>query len=577
MPDEQARPETREQSVAPSEGLILDGLLGDLQSRLTEIVRTRDRLQGLLDAVVAVGAGLELEGTLNRIVHTAVELVDARYGALGVLSPDKQERLSEFVTVGVDEETKSTMGHLPEGRGLLGVLIENPHPIRVADLTEHSASVGFPANHPPMRSFLGAPIRVRGEIFGNLYLTEKRGAAEFTADDEVVLQGLAAAAGVAVENARLFEESRMRERWMEASGEVNAVLLGGASSQDALALIARRARELSRSDCALILLAEPPDHVLVRAGAGERGERLLGVRVAAAERLVEGMFQGARPEIISNLAELAPEGWSVSGGDEFGPAVVVPLGSGNVAGGVLLAMRDKGGKQFRPEQVPLLASFADQAAVALELAEKHRAQRQIDVLADRDRIAGDLHDHVIQRLFATGMSLQGTVRRITDPEVRRRVTRAVEQLDETVREIRTSIFDLHTTGTDGSASLRRRMLDIVDELGAGAEVNPTVRISGAVDTLVPEELAAHATAVLREGLSNAVRHSHAGTIVVTVEAGVDLVIDIVDDGVGFPPGVARSGLLGIERRAARSGGVLNVTPGPEGGTRLTWRVPLTES
>lgn len=558
------------------EGLILDGLLGDLQRRLTDIVRTRDRLQGLLDAVLAVGAGLELEGTLNRIVHTAVDLVDARYGALGVLSQDRHERLSEFVTVGIDEETKGSMGHLPEGRGLLGVLIEHPHPIRVPDLTEHPASVGFPANHPPMRSFLGAPIRVRGEIFGNLYLTEKRGAAEFTADDEVVLQGLAAAAGVAVENARLFEESRMRERWLVASGEVNAALLGGASSQDALTLIARRALELSRSDCALILLADPTEHVVVRAGAGEHGERLLGLRVRADERLVAGMFQGRSSELIEDLGQLMPEGWSATGG-EFGPAVAVPLGKDNVAGGVLLAMRDKGSEQYRRDQLPLFASFADQAAVAMELAEKHRAQRQLDVLADRDRIAGDLHDHVIQRLFATGMSLQGTVRRIPDAGVRERVSRAVEQLDETVREIRTSIFDLHTTGTDSSASLRRRMLDIVDELSVDAEVTPSVRISGAVDTLVPDQLAAHATAVLREALSNAVRHSRAGTIVVTVEAGMDLVIDVVDDGVGFPPGVARSGLLGIERRAARRGGVLNVTPGPEGGTRLTWRVPLTQT
>jgi signal transduction histidine kinase len=227
--------------------------------------------------------------------------------------------------------------------------------------------------------------------------------------------------------------------------------------------------------------------------------------------------------------------------------------------------------------VPLLASFADQAAFALELAAKHRQQRQLDVLADRDRIAGDLHDHVIQRLFATGMSLQGTVRRIGDPTVRRRVSRAVEQLDETVREIRTSIFDLHTTGSDGADSLRRRMLDIVEELSTGADVSPSVRISGAVDTLVPDELAVHATAVLREAVSNAIRHSHAGQIVVTVEAQTDLIIDVVDDGIGFPPGVARSGLLNVERRAAKCGGMAVVVAAPEGGTRLTWRAPLPTS
>jgi signal transduction histidine kinase len=573
MLEPHARSSARERAAAQPDGLVLDGLLGDLQSRLAEIVRTRDRLQGLLDAVVAVGAGLELEGTLKRIVRTAVELVDARYGALGVLSVDERERLAEFVHVGVDDETQGLMGDLPEGRGLLGVLIEHPHPIRVAELSEHPASVGFPPNHPPMRSFLGAPIRVRGEIFGNLYLTEKRGAGEFTSDDEVVLQGLAAAAGVAVENARLFEESRMRERWLEASREVNALLLGGASSQDALDMIAAKTLELSQSDCALILLADPTGHVMARAGAGKYGDVLTAVRINAAEPLVAGVFRSRTSEIIPDLAAVTPNGWMPSGGD-FGPAIAVPFGAGNVVRGVLLAMRGKGAAQYVRNEVPLLASFADQAAFAMELAEKHRAQRQLDVLADRDRIADDLHDHVIQRLFATGMSLQGTVRRIVDPHVRGRVTRAVEQLDETVREIRTSIFDLHTTGADADSSLRRQLLDIVDELSVEGEVSPSVRISGAIDTLVNDELAGQATAVLREAVSNAVRHSHAATIVVTVEADADLVIDVVDDGVGMPPGAARSGLLGIDHRAAKFGGSLLVAPGPEGGTRLTWRVPL---
>jgi signal transduction histidine kinase len=529
----------------PAAGLRLS--LGDNE-------KSRDRLQGLLDAVVAVGAGLELEGTLNRIVRIAVELVDARYGALGVVGPDEQELLTEFVYVGVDDRR-------------LGVLIENPHPIRA---TQEVAPT----------SVLGAPIRVRGELFGNLYLTEKRGGGHFTEDDDIVLKGLAAAAGVAVENARLFEESRLRERFMEASREVNSHLLGGGSSEDALQLIARRALELSKADCALILLSDgevPPAQIMIRAAAGEGGTELVDLAVPAGEPPVSAMFEMHGAELIPDLSALVPASWGVPG-PEFGPAVAVPLRAGNVVSGVLLAVRVRGGSRFAREYVPLLASFADQAAFALELAEKHRAQRQLDVLADRDRIAGDLHDHVIQRLFATGMSLQGTVRRIADPGVRRRVSRAVEQLDETVREIRTSIFDLHTTGSDGADSLRRRMLDIVEELSTGADVSqPSVRISGAVDTLVPEDLAVHATAVLREAVSNAIRHSHAASIVVTVEAGTDLIIDVVDDGVGMPPGVARSGLLGVERRAAKCGGMAVVVPGPEGGTRLTWRAPLTRS
>jgi len=518
---------------------------GSSDRRATATEKSRDRIQGLLDAVVAVGAGLELEGTLNRIVRSAVELVDARYGALGVVGPDQQELLSEFVYVGTDEE---------RGRG---VVLENPHP------------TGERAGRLPRR-VLGEPIRVRGEVFGNLYLTEKRGDSdEFTEDDENVLKGLAAAAGVAVENARLFEESLLRERFMAASREVNSHLLGGGSSQDALTLIAARACELSAADCALLLLSDG-SRVTVRAAAGDGGPGLVGTTVPVTEPLVASMFEMQGPEMIADLAAVVSPTWRLP----FGPAVAVPLRAGNVVTGVLLAMRASGGARFPREHVPLLASFADQAAFALELAEKHHAQRQLDVLADRDRIAGDLHDHVIQRLFATGMSLQGTVRRITDPTVRRRVSRAVEQLDETVREIRTSIFDLHTTGTDGSTSLRRRMLDIVEESSVESDVTPSVRISGAVDTLVPEGLAADATAVLREAVSNAVRHSHAGSIVVTVEAGTDLIIDVVDDGVGMPPGVARSGLLGVERRAEKCGGMAVVVPGPEGGTRLTWRAPL---
>jgi signal transduction histidine kinase len=540
MPAEQARSSARPSSSALP--------IMSLQLRLAE-GKSRDRLQGLLDAVVAVGAGLELDGTLNRIVRLAVELVDASYGALGVVGPDEQELLSEFVYVGVEDRR-------------LGVLIENPRPLRdAADLAP--------------RSVLGAPIRVRGELFGNLYLTEKRGGGEFTEDDDIVLKGLAAAAGVAVENARLFEESRLRERFMEASREVNSYLLGGGSSQDALTLIAQRALELSKADCALILLPDgvPPAEVVVRAAAGDGAGDLVGLTVSALDPPVADIFDMQRTELIPDLSTLVPADWQGPGA-EFGPAVVVPLRAGNVVSGVLLALRTKGSARFVREHVPLLASFADQAAFALELAEKHRQHRELAVLADRDRIAGDLHDHVIQRLFATGMSLQGTVRRITDPSVRRRVSRAVEQLDETVREIRTSIFDLHTTGTSGDDSLRRRMLDIVEELSAGVEVSPSVRISGAVDTLVPEELAAHATAVLREAVSNAIRHAHAGEIVVTVEAATDLIIDVVDDGVGIPAGVARSGLLGVERRAAKCGGMAVVVPGPEGGTRLTWRAPL---
>ncbi|MFB9907636.1 sensor histidine kinase [Allokutzneria oryzae] len=555
-------------------GLRLDELLKEVQDRLVEIVKTRDRLQGLLDAVLAVGTGLELDSTLQRIVQAAVDLVDARYGALGVLG--KREGLSEFVYVGVSAEQRAKMGHLPEGRGLLGLLIEHPKVIRLPDLGKHSASVGFPPNHPPMSSFLGAPVRVRDEVFGNLYMTEKQGDAEFTAEDEVVLQALAAAAGVAIENARLFEQGRMRQRWLEASSEIRAELLAGASTSDALRLVAQRATELSQADSVLVLLAEESgtDRLTVHTGAGERSALLTGSTFAVTAPAIEEVFRSGGTKLVPDLAEVLDGELGVHAA-MLGPALAVPLRTAAGVSGVLLAVRDKDGQQFEPEQVPVLASFADQAALALEAAETQRAQRLLDVLADRDRIARDMHDLVIQRLYSSGMSLQGMLRLVNLPEARARIQKVVEQLDETVRDIRTSIFDLHTTGEDNPDSLRRRLLDVVAEAAAGTDIAPSVRMAGAVDTLVPPHVAEHAEAVVREGVSNAVRHANASAITVTAEAAEDFVLEVVDNGVGIPNGVARSGLANVEYRAKVCNGWAAVAEQPGGGTRLTWRVPLS--
>ncbi|TDV44106.1 GAF domain-containing protein [Actinophytocola oryzae] len=574
MPDTADEAGPRRSSMGVSlAGLRLDELLAELQDRLAEIGKTRDRLQGLLDAVVAVGAGLELAGTLRRIVRTAVELVDARYGALGVLGD--HDGLAEFVYVGISEDVRAEMGHLPEGKGLLGHLIEQPVPIRLRDLAAHPSSVGFPPNHPPMHSFVGVPVRVRDEIFGNLYLTEKHGEVEFNDDDVVVLEALAAAAGVAIENARLFEQARRRERWQHASGEVNALLLGGADRAEAFDLIARRTCELSGSDTALILLAgEASDTLRVEAAAGSRGAEMIGRALSAAIPVITTVITDREPAVYGDFAEaLGSEAGLFS---EFGPADVVPFGSATGTSGLLLALRNKDGRRFTGEQLPMLASFATQAALALELADKQRQQRMLDLLADRDRIAGDLHDHVIQRLFASGMSLQSIVGLIGDPEARNRVTSVVGQLDETMREIRTSIFDLHTSGEENPKSLRRRMLDLVAETSANTEMSPSVRISGAVDTLVPAKVGEHALAVLREGVSNAIRHARASDIVVTVEAGAELIVGVTDNGVGMPATVARSGLLNLERRATECGGKATIAPNPTGGTRLVWRVPLPQ-
>ncbi len=530
----------------------LDELLNEVRDRMDEIVTTRDHMQELLGAVLAVASGLELDSTLQRIVQAAVDLVGARYGALGVLGT--RDDLSEFVYVGVNEETRATMGHLPEGKGLLGLLIKDPTPLRLRDLSRHDMSVGFPPNHPPMHSFLGVPVRVRDEVFGNLYMTEKIGAAEFTADDEAVLQALAAAAGIAIDNARLFEKSRVRERWLEAIGEVSSELLGGASGEYALRLITQRTVELAGADSALVVLGDGQHAPLtVAANAGVQ------VDFDAADHAVDEVVRSGVPLIVDDL------------GSVFGPALAVPLRSGSLVTGALVVLRRRGESRFLPDQVPVLASFADQAAVALEFAEQQRSQRLLYVLEDRDRIARDLHDHVIQRLFVTGLTLQATMRRITDPEVTARLRTAVEQLDETVREIRTSIFDLHSTD---NTSLRRRLLDLVAGLTESTHLSPAVRMSGTVDNSVPSELAEHVEAVVREAVTNAVRHAEATELTVLVDAGDHVVITVQDNGTGIAPDVARSGLRNLAHRAAQFGGTFAVRAAEGGGTCVIWRVPL---
>ena len=553
-------------------GLRRDELLREVQERLAEVVATRGRMQGLLDAVLAVASGLELEATLRRIVQAAVDLVDARYGALGVLA--STGGISRFVYIGLDEQTRAKMGPLPEGKGLLGQLILGEHPLRLSDLSRHEASVGFPPHHPPMRTFLGVPVRVGDAVFGNLYLTEKYGpekvgTAEFTADDEVLVEALAAAAGIAVHNADLFEQGRLRQQWLEASAEIRNELLSGASEEDALGLIAQRTLEVTMSDATLIVLGpDPHDGAFViraQSGTEEPGLR----RLPGRNPLLCEVVQSRTAVLAASPGDLL----TGAGQPAYGSTVAVPLYSHDNVIGVLVALRRADGVAFEPGEVPLLTSFADQATLALELGEKNRNQRQLDVFADRDRIARDLHDQVIQRLFATGLQLQSTLRRSADPAVQRRIRQSVEELDETVRQIRSAIFDLHTAGDGTDGGLRRQLLDTAAEAAAGSDLSPSVRLAGAVDTLVRPAVGAHALAVVREAVSNAVRHGGATAVTVTVEAGHDLLIDVVDNGIGIDPSAARSGLRNLQERAQQCGGELTVHREPRGGTRLSWRVP----
>ncbi|SEO83395.1 GAF domain-containing sensor histidine kinase [Trujillonella endophytica] len=515
-------------------GMRLAELLAEVQERLQTVAHTQERVQGLLDAFLTVSTGLDLDATLRRIVEAAIGLVDARYGALGVLGGDGG--LSAFVHVGMDDAVAARLPHLPEGLGVLGQVTTEPVPLRIADLSTHPASVGFPQGHPPMRSFLGVPVLVRGEVYGNLYLTEK-GEGEFTAEDEAVLTALAGAAGIAIDNARLFAEAEVRRRWTAAAGDVRERLLGDAAPEAALDLIVHRVRELTGADAAWLVVGPDPvdGSVEYRAHAGDPPDE-------------------ADPSA----------GW--------GPQIAVPLSGGTSADAQLVAARRAGGEPFAASLAPLVGAFADQMAVALDLAARQRTARRLDVFEDRDRIARDLHDLVIQRVFAAGLSLQSVLPRVADPEARHRISDVVTQLDGTVRDIRTTIFDLHTAD-DARGGLRRRILDVVTET-AGTVLSPTVRMSGAVDALVVGELAADVEAVVREAVSNATRHSGARHVTVTLDVTDEVVVEVVDDGRGIDPRAARSGLRNLADRATRRCGGTSIEAVPEGGTRLRWWAPL---
>ena len=552
-------------------------VLRDLQERIELLISTRDKMDGLLDAVLAVGSGLELDATLRRIVQAAMDLGDARYGALGALAEDGS--LSEFISIGIDSDTRQRIGNLPSGRGLLGLVIDEAKPLRLEEMSRHPASVGFPANHPPMHSFLGVPVRVRDEVFGNLYLTEKKYSETFTEDDEVVLQALAAAAGIAIENAHLYEQARLRQQLLGATSEVTTELLAGTDPTDVLTLIASRALELTESDVTMLVLpnsggldvdddetAEVAE-LTVTVCAGVRAERLTGLRLDADSTVPGAVYRDRTPRSVPGLMLRHP----LTGEHPLGPTLVVPLRAGERTAGVLIAAREVGATAFDSAQLAVVASFADQAALALALSVQQRTARELDVFADRDRIARDLHDHVIQRLFAVGLALQSTHRRAKSPEVQQRLSESIDQMQEIVREIRTAIFDLHG-GADGQpvARLRHRLHDAVAELTNDAPVRTTVSMAGMLDT-VPSQLGEHAEAVVREAVSNAVRHSGAENLMITVAVhGEELRITVGDDGIGIPAEVRQSGLRNLRDRADGAGGTFAVTPRVGGGTQLDW-------
>lgn len=550
--------------------LRLRELLLEVQDRIEQIVEGRDRLDGLIDAILAITSGLKLDATLRAIVHTAAELVDARYGALGVRGYD--HRLVEFVYEGIDEETRHLIGSLPEGRGVLGALIEEPKPIRLDDISRHPASVGFPLHHPPMRTFLGVPVRIRDEVFGNLYLTEKAEGQPFSDDDEVLVQALAAAAGIAVDNARLFEESRTREAWIEATRDIGTQMLAGADPAMVFRLIAEEALTLMAGAATLVAVplddeapaCEVDDLVIVEV-AGEISPAVKQMTVAVSGTSIGGVFHDRTPRRFDRL-DLA-----VDGPVEPGPALVLPLRAADTVAGVLVALRSADEQPFSDKQLDMMAAFADQAALAWRLATAQRQMREVEILTDRDRIARDLHDHVIQRLFAVGLTLQGAAPRARVPAVRESIYSSIDDLQEIIQEIRSAIFDLHA-GPSRATGLRHRLDKVIDQLAIPA-LHTTVQYTGPL-SVVDTVLANHAEAVLREAVSNAVRHANATSLAINVSVEDDVRVEVVDDGVGISGDITESGLRNLRQRADDAGGEFTVENMPTGGTLLRWSAPL---
>jgi signal transduction histidine kinase len=554
--------------------LELEDLLGELRARAALSRDAQRRMGGLLDAVVAVSTDLDLPVVLSRIVTSACELVDARYGALGVIGVDG-ERLVEFVTHGVSDAERARIGDPPHGAGVLGLLIRDPRPRRIRDIAAHEDSYGFPPNHPPMHSFLGTPVSLRDQVFGNLYMAEKRGAPEFSEDDETILVALAAAAGVAIDNARLYDRQRRQRQLADAVSELTQNLLEGQEQGASLQLMAERGVQLAAADLAVVALYDDHHRLVVRAASGTC-EPVVG-RVLESGRWDEVAGEREPLLLVARPGETpAAEAAAVRAlgglGDE-GPTALVTIAAGEAELGVLGVAWGADADAAAVEALEPLGQFARSAALALEAAVGQRQRSRTALLEDRDRIARDMHDHVIQRLFATGLSLQSASRRTTDPDVERRISAAVDELDSAIKDIRGTIFALHRPL--GALAVEREIGELVEAATATLGFAPDVVLDGALEDL-PEAYEQDLLAVVREGLSNVVRHARADWCRLEVEVRQRVCVTVEDDGVGVPAEAALSGLENLEQRATRLGGSMDLQARSPRGTCVRWQVPLPD-
>jgi signal transduction histidine kinase len=508
----------------------LERTIEDLMSSAHRVLATQGRLRHLLEANRAVVEQLDLEQVLRRIAEAAVSLVDARYGALGVIAPDGH--LEQFIHVGIAESDARAIGHLPEGHGLLGAVVEAARPVRLQHLSEDPRSSGFPAHHPQMDGFLGVPIRVRGEVYGNLYLTN-RADGPFTQEDEDLVTALAATAGIAIDNARLFDEAQRRQRWSTALAEVTSALLSG-ESDDILGIVVDRVASAIEAESVTITLPHSAGQV-------------------------------AGP-LTATGADYPP-----------GLTVSVPLIALGRELGVLTIARSAGSAPFADDELSMATEFAAQASVAIELARGRTDSQRLELADDRSRIARDLHDHVIQRLFATGLGLQSLAGRAPE-ELRAALSGQIDGIDAAIAEIRTAVFTLNSRPESDEPSLRHRVLDVVSELAPGLVTAPRLTFSGPVDLLIDGDLAADVIAVVREGLSNVIRHASASESSIDVSIRGDAVsVMIDDDGAGVSRRPTRSsGTKNLAARAAEHGGTFDLSRRTPRGTTMRWTALLPD-
>ncbi|PNG98598.1 GAF domain-containing sensor histidine kinase [Streptomyces malaysiensis] len=529
------------------------------------------RLPRLLEAMRALGTGPDAHTVLDRIVRTAAELVGARRAAIGVHHAEGDaaagQGLADVVTYGETEADREAC----------------------AELLAEARRTGAPSAAGPQGSYLAVPLRVGEETFGTLCLAGKRDGGPFTESDRHLVEVLATEAGIAIGHTRVQGATRQRERWIEGAVAVTQALLSGGAGDSAVggmgggpSVVAGKVRELADAAVGIVLLPEDGGGGLkVAAVAADEPSGLLGTALPARSPAVPRLLAG-QPVLIEDPAADPLLGTSAPG--RYGPSLMVPMSSGDRVLGALATARERGGRPFTASERALAAQFAAQVAIALVLAEAQRDRERLVVLEERDRIARDLHDLVVQRLFAAAMLLESAERRSDAPEVRARIERAVEELGATIQEVRTAIYALQQAPPETPAGLRGRVLREVRAAAVPLGFQPSLTFVGPVDDQVGPMTGAHLVAALREALSNAFRHARAQRIEVVVDATARLAdgrpavrLTVADDGVGVPAGGRRSGLANLARRAEALGGSSAFGPGlGEGGrgTAVTWEAPL---